>query len=365
MSYEEPKQEMKGQEARVNDTSFCHLPAAVLPSSTASTSQTTHLQCPPGRGRNIFLRWFQENIGPNVEKLINSGETPQQAYTRHAELINAASCRLTSQEQFIRMIEDPAYVNYHIPIAAFDKVIHSVRDLRAAVDISAKSARRLIEFTLEEDSVFARLFCNVAALREFSKHFSREDINRVIQGVFNNEELFAEVFPDESALGEFKQQFPEYADQATALFMIQQQPLPTDAGNSISSIMAAGEMSPLRRTDVVFEFEKLFTGFNQISNTPQGLQAIAELQEKIAGNWGRSTLEADSSDPKEGRRPNNLRTAPLSPLANMGLFSPCAGQVTGQTTVTPQIPRAVNDVNGKDLEAQSDPPKRERCCKIL
>lgn len=362
MSNKEPTQEMKRQEARLNDTSFCHPSAAVLPSSTASTSHTTHLQCPPGRGRNIFLRWLQESIGPHVEKLINPGETPQQAYTRHVEFINAASSRLTSQEQFIRMIEDPAYANYYIPTAAFDKVIHSVRDLRAAVDISAKSARRLIEFTLEEDSVFARLFCNVEALREFSKHFSREDINRVIQGVFNNEELFAEVFQDESALVEFKQQFAEYADQATAIFRTQQQPLPTDAGNSFPSIMAAGEISPLRHTDVVLEFEKIFTGFNQISNTPRGLQAITKLQEKIAGNWGRSTLEADSSDPKEGRRPNSLRTAPLSPLANMGLFSPCAGQATSRAG---EEAKQSQEQSVKDLTAQSEPPGKRKCCKIL
>lgn len=227
MSNKEPMQEMKKQEIAASSNGLYNPLKDAPPSSPSNTPQADHLNYISGNNDNIFLTQLQKHVGPNLEKLINPDETPQQAYERHMQVIGAASRRITDPEQLVKWFENPAHANYHFPRKGFNRVIKNVNDLRVAVDLSTQSARRLIEYVLtdENDSVFARLFCSMEALQGFAANFSKKDVRRAIEGVFLNTDAFEGIFKDELALAKFKKSFPGYANQATNLFTLKRQTL--------------------------------------------------------------------------------------------------------------------------------------------
>jgi hypothetical protein len=227
MSNKEPKQEMKKQETEASSNGLYNPLKDTPPSSPSNTHQVDHLNYVSGNNDDIFLARLRKHVGPNLEKLINPDETPQQAYERHMQIIGAASRLITNQEQLVKWLENPAHANYHFPKKGFNRVIKNVNDLRVAVDIPTKSAHRLIEYVLadEDGSVFARLFCDIEALQAFAANFAKKDVRRVIEEVFVNTDAFEGIFKDELALAKFKGNFPGYADQATNLFMLKRQTL--------------------------------------------------------------------------------------------------------------------------------------------
>lgn len=227
MSNKEPMQEMKKQEIAASSNGLYNPLKDAPPSSPSNTPQADHLNYISGNNDNIFLSRLQKHVGPNLEKLVNPDETPQQAYERHIQIIGAASRRITDPEQLVKWLENPAHANYYFPEKGFNRVIKNVSDLRVAVDLSTQSARRLIEYVLtdENDSVFARLFCNIEALQEFAANFARKDVGRVIEEVFVNPDAFEAIFKDELVLTKFKESFPGYANQATNLFILKRQSL--------------------------------------------------------------------------------------------------------------------------------------------
>lgn len=227
MSNKEPKQEMQKQETEASSNGLYNPLKDTPPSSLSNTPQAGHLNYVSGNNDDIFLTRLRQHVGPDLEKLINPDETPQQAYERHMQVIGTASRLITNQEQLVKWLENPAHANYHFPKKGFNRVIKNVNDLLVAVNISTQSARRLIEYVLtdEDDSVFARLFCSMEALQEFAANFSKKDVKRAIEGAFLNTDAFEGIFKDELALIKFKENFSEYADQATELFMLKRQTL--------------------------------------------------------------------------------------------------------------------------------------------
>jgi hypothetical protein len=227
MSNKEPTQEMKKQEIAASSNDLYNPFKDAPPSSLSNTPQAGHLNYISGNNDDIFLARLRQHVGANLEKLINPDETPQQAYERHMQVIGAASRRITNPDQLVKWLENPAHANYYFPEKGFNRVIKNVSDLRVVVDLSTQSARRLIEYVLtdENDSVFARLFCNIEALQTFAANFSRKDVRRVIEEVFVNPDAFEGIFKDELALAKFKKSFPGYANQATNLFMLKRQSL--------------------------------------------------------------------------------------------------------------------------------------------